>query len=384
MSEQGKTSIFFRGSANPTNLGDWLIIKTLLECLTAFGTVVCYDAKLLDYGIEGLEYVDHPEFHSRLYHSAKHCQGSAEDQVFLVLNPGHHFSTVASEEVYSGRQSEHQWLQVCKNEAIRIVRFGVSIGPFVEKERPIEKRLGKLFDFYSARESWSLEYVQGLGISNARRFCDLAFLARIPDVKTLGECRDRILLSFRECIMGSEIPERYDFDNLIRIIGLAYQALQGVAERDFYLGYQTTADAEFSARLGHTLIENSMDLKMMYGEMDWQRAEETYSRTDIVLSNRLHVLLIGMLLGGVPIAVIDAERHTKISALFADLGLSHLILHVNNRSEESIREQVVDIHANREGIRQQLKAVIAKERQVGWTQLSTVFQNKALTYRPSS
>ena len=57
---------------------------------------------------------------------------------------------------------------------------------------------------------------------------------------------------------------------------------------------------------------------------------EVYSSAGLVFSNRLHILLLGVLYGGIPFAVIDADEQQKISGMFNDMQFNHLIVDVRH------------------------------------------------------
>ncbi|MCK8077189.1 polysaccharide pyruvyl transferase family protein [Vibrio sp. 1CM2L] len=49
---------------------------------------------------------------------------------------------------------------------------------------------------------------------------------------------------------------------------------------------------------------------------------DLYSRSKYIISNRLHVLLLGMINGAIPLAIVDYEKDRKIIDLFETIGLS--------------------------------------------------------------
>jgi len=63
-----------------------------------------------------------------------------------------------------------------------------------------------------------------------------------------------------------------------------------------------------------------------------------YSMTERVYSNRLHVLLLAANAGARPVAVLPGGNHGKVSALFADLGLSTNVVDMQGGTIESAHD----------------------------------------------
>lgn len=64
-----------------------------------------------------------------------------------------------------------------------------------------------------------------------------------------------------------------------------------------------------------------------------QENREAYGEARMVISNRLHVLLLTMSSGGLPIALLEHEEHSKIAGLYEDIGLKDLVMNSKELSK---------------------------------------------------
>ncbi len=211
--------------------------------------------------------------------------------------------------------------------SVRICRFGISVGPLSWMERIFEVVYSKLMYFYSVRESHSLGFVRSLGIKKAQYFCDLIFLDNeIKEIQTITN-RRLCVLSFRDNIYSFTNKTRYDRQNILTILNKLIFGLCELNSFDFVASYQVKEDFLLSRWIALNLKERGINLK---NEMlDWNSAVGLYSASQVVISNRLHVLLLGMKNGALPFAVIDAKKHFKIASIFHDAGLDNLVFDVS-------------------------------------------------------
>lgn len=91
--------------------------------------------------------------------------------------------------------------------------------------------------------------------------------------------------------------------------------------------HQVAEDAGFSGKialsLGVALREHTVSLK------DYA---EFYDSAKVVVSNRLHCLLMGATRGAVPIAL-TTRGHSKLVAIYEALGWQHLLLFIDDAAD---------------------------------------------------
>ena len=116
------------------------------------------------------------------------------------------------------------------------------------------------------------------------------------------------------------------------------------------VAYQVDGDSEFSKRV-YDFFKDKYTTEFIDCRMKLDDFPAIYGNVDFHISNRMHSLLVGYKYGSLPIALIDKENHTKISATFADCDLESLI--VDLKCGET-QDKVSFIYENTESLMNQL------------------------------
>ena len=95
-----------------------------------------------------------------------------------------------------------------------------------------------------------------------------------------------------------------------------------------------------------------------------------YASAEIVVSNRLHCLLMGACCGAVPVALTSRE-HTKVNALFAAVGWESLILPIED-DDEALR-RFARIRREMPAVRRLVAASCGEQRRLGLSMLEQRF-----------
>ena len=98
-------------------------------------------------------------------------------------------------------------------------------------------------------------------------------------------------------------------------------------------------------------------------------AAEYYGKAKYILSNRLHVLLLGYKYGAPTICVSDIEKHRKIRGIFTDNGLQDVLLDFNTSSKQLL-SQLAALTENTVSLEHKILMV---ENQ-NWQELDNIFK----------
>lgn len=187
--------------------------------------------------------------------------------------------------------------------------------------------------------AWRSIFLQGLGLrdhrsletaadSRFRNFCyfpDLAFGAGFSP-RSLKEEKEkhkngiRIALSFR----GDKFSSRQRED-LISVIRKSLAKIPEVSSVKIVV--QVDMDLTFSRQILEGLADWEPEL---VHTLSIEALRVIYSEADVILTNRLHALLLAALSGAAPIAMVDALRNKKVVGLLEGLGLADLVCDVSD------------------------------------------------------
>ena len=368
MSSQPPGNVFFYvGNLVSKNLGDWLIAKVLLERLSAGEKIFCRQSDRSSYGVSGLRQCGNlpGALHLRIFWEALKSLFNGH-QLYYICPPGHSFSVRTTSRGVAQRLYLIATLAFCHCLGVKICRFGISVGPLTAFDAAIERWMAKVMHFYSVRDSWSMNYVESIGITGCEMSRDLSLLSGSHDSEANIE-RDTIVYSFRESILG-KASQGYDQDSLT---GICRRAMDHFLDGDIdrhEIVYQAVDDLGFCRKLKLALGDGAALREVI---MTWDSASSLYARTRFAVSNRLHVLLIGMEFGAVPIPVVDRERHTKVACFFEDAGLAELIFDI---AADASLEEYLDLVREREhALRRRIRNFLDAEQKKLQDQLAAAF-----------
>jgi polysaccharide pyruvyl transferase WcaK-like protein len=177
-------------------------------------------------------------------------------------------------------------------------------------------------EWVGVRDHESLAALRAAGLPRVDYFPDLAFLpAPRP---TNSPRRGGIRMSFRGAIPETSDAAGYG-DGLSGAIAVVMQELESDGRVNVRGFHQVEEDASPSRALsrahGFAFDERRVGLDSF---------ESFYASADLVISNRLHCLLLGAYCGAVPVAL-TSRQHGKVNALFETVGWKSLVLHIEDR-----------------------------------------------------
>src|SRR5690606_7270723 len=100
---------------------------------------------------------------------------------------------------------------------------------------------------------------------------------------------------------------------------------QGNRGVEYVLSYRVDFDRDINKDLRER-IKGHASVEFRDGTLTLDEALKLYASAGVVISNRLHVLLVAILAGSIPVALTDLETHAKITDLFRDNGLDEYLV----------------------------------------------------------
>ena len=139
--------------------------------------------------------------------------------------------------------------------------------------------------------------------------------------------------------------------------------------RSIYITSQVDQDLAFGKRISEKLSEN-YKVKYIDKLIEEKDLPEIYGKADLVLSNRLHVLLFAMRCLTLPVAVTFKKHHSKLTGMFTDMGIEPLIL--DAEEEISYEKALEKIEVNSAQFTAQVKDEWVKRNSLANKMLSEV------------
>lgn len=211
---------------------------------------------------------------------------------------------------------------LCRLAGCRLAHIGVSFSPPTPARDRWERwvRPQRLKQVLAVRDSASLAQAVRWGARGAVQLPDLAFLADAPaPVPATPPERPFVVLSFRH-------------DPYPPFMDRLWQALDAIAcwsehatIRTVRLVWHAREDRAACDAVARR-IGARFEVSVQHEEPTPARLASDYRNATLVFSNRLHVLLLAWIHGGLPVAVGDETFNRKLVRLFADQGFDELVL----------------------------------------------------------
>lgn len=344
------------------NLGDLLINRNLLRQLSDWGQVHLNVAGIPDDFLEGLELdskkvVQTDCFYRDLIRSLVQNRFQPKNKrrnIAVVTIPGHFFGggyTKCLSVTASGCV-----LHILRLLGAKILKFGGCVGPLSRAAAVCERFRAKAFSFYSVRDSISQGYCARQGF-RPELFPDLAFVADYQIPESTNDLQNYLVLSFRAQTHALEIGNSYVSDLVRRLDELLNQLATSI-NPTIVICHQVVNDQRFCSDVCSKIESEGYRVRCFEKQLTLDEALQLYNGAAFVLSNRLHVLLLALVAGSIPIAVIDKEKHHKITGIFSDENIGELVCDIKSSvdSRKFIKNRLLNIEEDKK----KLKAVREK------------------------
>lgn len=221
------------------------------------------------------------------------------------------------------------YLCLLKILGIRIVCLGRDFYARSVVNRLQEIVLSRLADYYALRDQAALRRAHEIGVRNAAWFPDLSWLSSLP--RAPGRLpfseRSSVVLCFRDPLGLPGTDERFTASLLATILRLMDET-QALGLEDFVFVCHDAADRVMMTTVQERCRSRYL-LRCESGLLSPADIPRIYGNAALVLTNRLHAVLLGLQCGAVALAPIHATAQEKIQAQLFDIGLGDLVLEVD-------------------------------------------------------
>ena len=313
----GKITSFFSVKTQFENVGDALINRELIRLASAHGQAVvdvsrCPTEFQRTLALDGLPGVRVVHSTRRLFRDLIGAR-LAGHVAYYFLSPGGYFGDI------HGLRKVSAWLNTLVLCALYIIGVRIcQVGVSYERLGPGYLRLlrarARIMHRHLVRDEDSFKLLSRVGVRVDGTMPDLSVSAARGSTAA-GPCPGHALaLSFRVD------QDEGQSEAIKRVVVMLDEELS--ADLPFKVVVQVKRDLSFARELVNDLAKaGNRPVSLIDCSDDIDRCIREYADCHIVLSNRLHALLIGAIAGVVPVAVTLPNVNGKIAALFRDCNL---------------------------------------------------------------
>lgn len=241
-------------------------------------------------------------------------------EVYYFLSPGGYSGEVSLPRLFSA------WINTAILYGLNAIGVRVChLGPSYERIGPTFLRIlrarSKILHRHVVRDWASFSLLTELGVQVHGRMPDLAF-GSVPSIPPATTKRQAIALSFRT----DQYPDQ---KAQCEKIALHVDRIMPVTI-PIKVVSQVGRDTPFAKRIYSRLLESGRPVTLLETSADILGCYNAYRDCRVVISNRLHALLIGSMSGASPIAIVDPDHNAKVIGLFEDCDLSSNIISVRD------------------------------------------------------
>lgn len=334
-----KPLIFYKTTADFYNTGEVLIYKSLLEFLRQYGEIIVDDSPHIQpLFLQRIGIRDEEKLHSHTRHGFIHYilltalrNIFSRRPLFFVTGVGDHKVKGAKKNVFS-----FAFLLLCKLCGMRTLRIGMSISFANKAAYRSERLLAKVIPYYYVRDSLSLEACHQAGIYKAMLAPDLSWGYTVPrKIEKSAESPMQIIFSFRDYCTSTKDKETY-CSHLVHAIGIVLAHICKDQSVQVLFTYQCDKDFAFMADLKSKFVQYS-NIRLVKELITLDNAQDYYGKTQLVITNRLHVLLLAYKYGALTVGLTDLDKHKKILGIFQDNRLSDQLIDIHYDNQEIIK-----------------------------------------------
>lgn len=310
------------------NLGDALINRELIALLSEHGRLIVDVSSTPDWFVQMLSLPGNvTRTHGRFQSLMLMCRERlAGNEVFYFFLPGGHI----------GEYSLLRFLKrtlillpyfLLKIFGIRFCQIGSSLERLGTRHQLYLKLRQRLMHAFFVRDINSSQFLKNARIRHNGILPDLAFNL-FADSKTEPNGTGNVCFSFRT----DQHPAQ--FDECYSLIEQAVRVLP--KETSYYFSVQVERDKRGVEGIRSRLQEHhGISAKIFHETRNIPRMQDFYLKMDVVISNRLHVLLLGASVCGRLVAYAD-QMNQKISGLFKTINREELLLSRQSAQEDKL------------------------------------------------
>jgi polysaccharide pyruvyl transferase WcaK-like protein len=314
------------------NLGDALINRELFKICAEHGSVVVCTSGVPGDFLNWLRLSDIPKvnvitrkgpFFLQIVNSII-LSVLGKRRVYIVQNPGGYIGEISSSALVVKR-IKAIFISMLRRFGVRSILLGASYEGLGVRNLVAVKLLSEALSVHAVRDNESRDYCQKNGIFVSGVLPDLAFNV------SFTERRPTMLA--RTCIVSLRDPK--DSNYCDAIVGKLRRAYQTGCFESVLLTYQVQRDGHFMESFREMLLEAGVPVER--GAIPLLAGIEEnlsyYSSAGLVVSNRLHVLLLAWRAGTPAIAVVKNGDNKKIVGIYEDTGFGEFCLRSDDDPE---------------------------------------------------
>lgn len=292
---------------------------------------------------------------------------------YLVLVPGH--ISGAGVKTNIAKLKRLIALSVIRLLGGKVVKFGVSIGPFDKLGSFIESLISRTYHYYGLRDQDSLNLAKKLNFKNTKFFPDLAWSYEARNAIKTDE-RKNIVFSFRSNSYGVSHQDEY----LKKVINCLKEIVLDVKFQNnkILIAYQVSYDRPASVEI-YEQLKKVASVELIDRKLSLDDAIALYHTAEMVVTNRLHVLLLAAQCDALPIALIKQNDNKKIIGIFGDNNLAQLLIDSDTLAPDAVSRKIAEVCADKQQYMQTIQVVSAKHTMYMETELDTIFEDSIST-----
>lgn len=304
------TNFYFKLRTQSENLGDYLIAQAMIDLLASFGNLV-------------IDIQDVPELYLKLFIFPENTQlvqagliktiikseNKSARWIYVVKPGGYPNAKTTSRKIKLLLMGTYFSL-IKRVWKIKMIKMPHSFGGALSFA---DKQYQRTFDLTLCRDASTLETYKAADISNLQLFPDLAMYYVDKQSK----------FNFSEELQKDTITISLRYDRQTDEPEIALKLAKKLQEQNSINNITFVSQVMFDTELNAKIAAVGSYSNIIYDMTNTsiQTITETYKRSKYIISNRLHALLLGVINGAIPIAIIDTEKDQKILACLEYLNI---------------------------------------------------------------
>lgn len=336
--------IFYQTKTKFSNTGDALINRALICELRKYGQVCANCNKSIpndfldELGLlseERLDVKNEMDFVCHIFKAAIVALFN-KDTIYFVSGLGDFYGRgprlVLKNLISSAIMAIYRILKV------ETVRIGRSVG-VITKPVAFSERVRSAFVKYNyVRDTMSLKRCKNFGINKIKLCPDLSWIFMSDTDRAINETTN-IIISLRESATNDK-DKKYS-NALVKRCKEYLPVFKDAfnSPMKIYVVYQVEEDGKFARNI-YNIIKKDYDVELVDHQLKLDELQTYYGRSAYHISNRMHSILMGYKYGSLPVAVIDIDKHIKISSTMKDCDLEEMMFDVYSFEKEKLKELI--------------------------------------------
>lgn len=209
---------------------------------------------------------------------------------------------------------------------VKIIRLGASTDEISSTRGFVDRLKSSSMYFLGLRDHISLSHARNARLENTGYCPDMAWMLPYFPSRVEETVSKILTLSFRA-------DDNQHFDAIASYAILLLDLIDPECNWQIQLVVQVSRDSTWMDKL-FSILSNRRPVTLITSSDGEAKLFESYGKSQLVISNRLHVLLFAASRGAKIIGLLDKTRNPKIVGIFKDSNLSHNIMFLDDGNPE--------------------------------------------------